>query len=576
LRQNYYSNKLHLKKTPMNTKYFYLLPALALCSGRAHSQVVIFPMPAQQLLYDAQTRLLYASIGSKGGEYANSIIAIDPTAGRISKSVPTATEPGAIGLSERSKYLFAAVGESKQIRRFDLPGLTPGPTFPVIEGGTARNLLPADAPESVLMILNRNGLVSSIVYDNEVPRRLGHAPVGKLVQGIHPNLFYGADSSADLVGLLLTERGTALRFNARGLTGGGLQSSANGLLYYRDGVAIDPETQQVVGKFPELSGVYCADPESATVYAISGNGDTFKLDRYDSTTYRKIDTITIVKIATSGSPNEIVTCGPGNLAFRVGEKIVLLKGARRPLVDSTDLEVTRTALPTRLPRDGRWSYTLTVTNRGKIAASAVALSDQLQGENLVEETKASQGTALVATSVIRADLGTLAPGATATVTVKLASRDLPSFGGISVVRSAEPDSNPLNNLQYQPQTLPVLPDLTPKFEGIQQVSQGAGVNLEVGLAANVVVQNRGGGSSQPCLARFYVSDDANFMAEFATLLQDVQVPAIKAGESYRIQLRAPLGNGGDLTGMFLHVVIDPQDRMKEEVKINNLASGRIR
>lgn len=542
----------------------------------SRAQLTVVPLTARELLYDPQAKLIYATVGSKGGELANSIVLLEPNSGRIVKSVPTSSEPGAFTLSAQGRFLYVAVGDSKQIRRYELPSFTAGPTFPFAEGSIAAALYPSDTPESVVAVRYHGGPNATIVYDNEKPRRLGHAPVSSLRLGLHPLLLYGTDGGGDLAGLLLTDRGTAIRYSQGGMPGGGPQRSANGLIFYGDGSVLDPETRQVVGKFPELSGAICPDPETGTVYTISGEKNDFTFTRYDLATYRKLDSIPLSRVGASDRAENLIVCGTDSLAFRAGDRVVLMKGVRHPKVAPVDLEVTRSELPKRLPRDGRWSYTLTVTNKGTTKASGVSLSDTLEGENIVSTVKASQGTGLSTPNQVRADIGTLAAGASATVTVELATRDAVAFGATAVVRALEPESNVLNNVQRLESGLGQLPDLSPQFELIQQGSVGAGVNLQTVLAASVIVRNNGRSDSPPCIARFYYSDEPRLIVEFAPLLQDVAVPAIKAGESVRIQLRAPLGNGGDLTGSFLHVIIDPTDRVREEVKSNNTASGRIR
>ena len=97
------------------------------------------------------------------------------------------------------------------------------------------------------------------------------------------------------------------------------------------------------------------------------------------------------------------------------------------------------------------AYTATVTNHGPSPASAVRLTDEwsatVSGGVQLLTAGASQGQCtLTAAERIDCDLGELASGATATVTVRLRPRGVGSVTNHTQVTATEHDRDPTNNL----------------------------------------------------------------------------------------------------------------------------------
>src|SRR5262249_39078201 len=84
---------------------------------------------------------------------------------------------------------------------------------------------------------------------------------------------------------------------------------------------------------------------------------------------------------------------------------------------SADLSVTESISPARAMVGSELTYVLTVTNAGPNSANAISLSDAIPAGMAFVRAFASQGAVTQGAGSLKAELGSLSPGATATVTM---------------------------------------------------------------------------------------------------------------------------------------------------------------
>ena len=110
-----------------------------------------------------------------------------------------------------------------------------------------------------------------------------------------------------------------------------------------------------------------------------------------------------------------------------------------------DLKITKAVTPNNVQIGNAASYTMVVTNNGPSLATGVKLSDPLpEGLTYVSST-ASQGTASFTGVTVTANLGTLAKGASATVTVNVTATRAGRFVNTASVAAVETETTLENN-----------------------------------------------------------------------------------------------------------------------------------
>jgi uncharacterized repeat protein (TIGR01451 family) len=114
--------------------------------------------------------------------------------------------------------------------------------------------------------------------------------------------------------------------------------------------------------------------------------------------------------------------------------------------DEANLNITKTASSTQVSEGGSFSYTITVENTGDAPATNVVVTDDLDNNLTGVSVSASQGTCdpVGAGNMIECELGTIAGGASATVTINATAPQLPLTEGgpceISIANTASVDS----------------------------------------------------------------------------------------------------------------------------------------
>jgi hypothetical protein len=124
-----------------------------------------------------------------------------------------------------------------------------------------------------------------------------------------------------------------------------------------------------------------------------------------------------------------------------------------PPADSADLALTVTDDPDPVWLSLRLRYTTVVVNNGPATATGIVLSATLPF-NQVHSFGSSQGSCTVSGNTATCNLGSLAPGSIATMTVDSFNFPLPTFPSSTLTFSAqvtavEPDPNLSNNLRFE-------------------------------------------------------------------------------------------------------------------------------
>jgi uncharacterized repeat protein (TIGR01451 family) len=116
-----------------------------------------------------------------------------------------------------------------------------------------------------------------------------------------------------------------------------------------------------------------------------------------------------------------------------------------PVIPSADLSVSAVA-PASSDSGAPMTYVFTVANSGPAAANAVVLTDALPAGFVIGSVTVSQGSFSTGSGTITANIGSLASGGTATVTVNGAAVGPRTLTNVVSVTAAQSDLNPANNV----------------------------------------------------------------------------------------------------------------------------------
>lgn len=227
------------------------------------------------------------------------------------------------------------------------------------------------------------------------------------------------------------------------------------------------ETTFVTGDYAAISGIALqADGKIVAVgYSGADPGDglftSFAIARYDADGRLDNGFGTAGKVLTSFDPDPSAFSSAAGVVIQPDGNIVAAGTAQtgggyrdvvlaRYLGDPTaaagaDLAVTQAASANPALAGMSLTYTLTVTNHGPDNATGVMFTDTLPAGVVFVSATASQGTSTQANGVLTCNLGTLANGVSATITLTV---NLPSAGTISNTAGAtadQPDPDPSNN-----------------------------------------------------------------------------------------------------------------------------------
>jgi len=114
-----------------------------------------------------------------------------------------------------------------------------------------------------------------------------------------------------------------------------------------------------------------------------------------------------------------------------------------------------------------------------------------------------------------------------------------------------------------------IPGLTGFWQDLNQSCGGSEGHVKCLLKGTFVVQNPGTATASNSVLRFVLSEDATF-DESDTLLQEVAVGALKAGETKTRQLNVALPDGRSASGQFVIAVVDADNDVPEANEANNI------
>jgi uncharacterized protein (TIGR03437 family) len=246
---------------------------------------VYIPQSANDLVYDAQRKLLYASVPSTGGPKGNSVVAINPDTGDVTASVFVGSEPDRMAMTDDSQWLYVFNDGANSIVRLALDSFRPDPTFTTAgTAATGLNTTPIvsavpGSPNAVLVGQNS----TFRIFDSGVAR-------GKTAAGNGVVAWTGANTFVNTLPQLfqVNSAGVVASGPSNGSNGGYVQDVkwAAGRVYLSNGQVFDSSNLALLGKFSG-SGLVEVDPANQRVYLLGGSPGSFSysISAFDVNTF---------------------------------------------------------------------------------------------------------------------------------------------------------------------------------------------------------------------------------------------------------------------------------------------------
>lgn len=289
------------------------------------------------LAYDETRGLLYASVPGSAAQYGNTVVAIDPQSGAVTKAVSVGSNPSPVAITDDGQYLYVGLTGAPKIVRVALSSFTvdleisiPGDGF--LGSAYAEDIVPIPGLPRTIAVSTRYSGVSprnagTILFDDNVARSArgsDHTGSNRITRGLNASRIYGYNNETTEFGfrsVLVTPDGLREETVKSGLVGGfGVDIEySGGFVYATTGEVVDVAAMQKFGTIP-ANGVVRPDAANARVHFASGT----TISTYHYTTFAGIGTFSNAALA---SHTRLVRWGTDGLAVGGGSTIVLLRGS---------------------------------------------------------------------------------------------------------------------------------------------------------------------------------------------------------------------------------------------------------
>lgn len=320
-------------------------------TGNNSFSVSMFPVQANDMVWDEVNQQLYLSVASGNGTNANTITALNPQNRALGSSISLGSEPGRLAISQDSTYLYAGSSGANSVRRYTLPALQSDLDIPLgtdPHGPYYAIDLAVDPHNSHSVAVARgvrgfspNELGGILIYDDATARSQsvpgtgpGPGPIDTLLWNADGKSLYGLDTETSANGfytMSVSSAGVHLETQSTiGSSGNALHSdSTTGYLYSDSGKVINPATGAVIGSFPfnTIQGGFSSNPimipdgRLNIAYFLGqtvegGSAGNYALEAFDLTHFTFLGAVPITNV--KGIPFRMVRWGSNGLAFLTG------------------------------------------------------------------------------------------------------------------------------------------------------------------------------------------------------------------------------------------------------------------
>lgn len=325
----------------------------AIPRGTASQHIV--QAETNRLVWDPVNELLYASVGSRAPQLADSIAVIEPFGGRLTRSRVVGPEPNALAVSGDGQYLYAGIDGEGSIRRLRLPGLEPELSLALGSDHRSRpysagamRVAPSNPRTVAVVRLAPTTLPHEIggvvIYDDALARpsiSMDHPRVGYPLY--HFDVAWNEDASK-LYSMSLFSAMYALDVSSLGVSFAsdlGSDNASRGAIHFNrasrrlfldSGSAVDPATGLAVGKYRPFGNIgplkVAVDPAGTQVFVLNANDEiprALEITVYDASRFVPVKTYRITGSESATTWEDFVQLRPGWFAYRTSQGVHIVQ-----------------------------------------------------------------------------------------------------------------------------------------------------------------------------------------------------------------------------------------------------------
>jgi hypothetical protein len=323
-------------------------------------------LPANALVWDPKQKVIYAAVPASSSSNASSVVAIDPTNGKIVATEQMPSEPTLLALSGDQQYLYVGMSAIAAISRLKLPALTPDiqwsvghlPTSSGVRSIFDMHVAPG-LPHTIAVVQEGPGVVNQeldqpdatelAIYDDGVKRQnaVSGAPVTTIQWGADASTIYGTEnveSGGPEFIYQINAQGATLSDTILGAFADFvpqfLYDSSKTRLYDSRGDVVDPATGKLLGSFPVNTNSLAVDSSQHRVYfmgltpypdGVNSANNVTQISVYDQDHFTIEGTIALPAVNSNGGVpiyggENLLRWGNAGLAFNFGSNIYILDG----------------------------------------------------------------------------------------------------------------------------------------------------------------------------------------------------------------------------------------------------------
>ena len=426
------------------------------------------------IVYNPTDGLLYASVPVSGvGSGGNSVVGIDPVTGNVMRQIQVGSNPNKLALSTDGTQLFVGLDGAASVAQVNLTTGTVVNQF-FLGGGqgiynppsTASYLAAVPGSPNSVAVATTGGLGNGAavsIFDSGVarPNTSTTAGEGPLSFGSSSSTLYLANGST-IEQLTVGSTGITASANLASLSGQvtSIQYD-NGRLYLSTGQVLNASAGALLGTFyssgnTPASGPIVSDSALGRAFVgVTNYSNAGQVFSFDEGTFNQLSSIPVNGVGTQGYPTnfaKIVRWGQTGLAlgaqfsaFSSTNELFIFQGPLVKDISSSpaDLSVALTA-PAAATTGTPISFVASVNNQGPNPAENATLALSLDSSLIVNSITPTQGSCGVGTQ-FTCDLGNLANGASATVTVSATPTTAATIAGTAMVSSTSDDPTATND-----------------------------------------------------------------------------------------------------------------------------------